>query len=214
MWLASAILGPAVLLAPMGASAQVTTRIEPFLGGGSDCTPVFGDPFENCAIPNPDPNQDPLSAVMARYDAITDPETGGIVFNGELNTAAFPSLDGSEFLLVALSDNGGIGSFEYTQGQDDPELRYWVANFAGGFLLYYYLADASDTREDAIAASQGAWVTAAPPGEGPLRLTQITFYDTAAGGGTIPEPGALSLFGLALAGIALVNRRRVRAQAA
>ena len=212
-WLASALLGQAVLMAATNVSAGVQLQQETF--SGNDCVGEFGSPFANCAVPDPN-GGDPLSAIMAKFDAVNDEITGDIIdFTAQFNTAVFPSLDGSEFSVDPASANGGTGFFTYTPGAGDPLLRYWVAKAANGFILYYLVdTDVGTSRADAIAVTDGFWVTPQGP-QGPRGLSHITFYDTTTGsngGGsaTVPEPSSSALALIAVGALAATFRYRRR----
>ncbi len=162
----------------------------------NDCPGEFetGQGFESCEVNG--------SPVIAKYNA------DGTV--DDINEDDFPSIDGSEFTL--LPDDGSAGSWTYTQGQDDPQVRYWSAKGGNqGFNLFYYVPDEYDAEcagsfessclDRALARFSGEYFT---PSGG---LSHLTFYDTE-GEVSVPEPGTLALLGVGLLGIAGASRRR------
>ena len=74
---------------------------------------MFGQGFENCAVNG--------SPIIVKYE-FDDDELDNI----EINTSAYPTIDGFEFDGTV----GSVGEWEYTQGAGDPDVRYWVAKAA------------------------------------------------------------------------------------
>ena len=69
---------------------------------GNDCSGVFGQGFANCKIPaNIDPNESPI---IIKFDF------GETAYVTEINSALFPTIDGSEF------------SFDFTGDRRDRDL--------------------------------------------------------------------------------------------
>ena len=97
--------------------------------GGNDCSGVFGQGFANCKIPaTNDPNQTPI---IIKFDF--DNETI------EINSALFPTIDGSEF---DLGDNpGATGTWTYTPGAGDPLINFFVAKGGNFFNVFSNLGD-------------------------------------------------------------------------
>ena len=190
----------------------------------NDCAGYFGIPFGACTIFVPDNGGViELSPVIAKYDMN---EAGDTIVKTEVNTALYPTVDGTEFSFTP----GPSGTWTYTQGTDDPGVRYWVAKAANDFTLFWDV-DAADIEspcsstatdqtnynlaclQAANLVTTGYWETAGGKG-----LSHLTFYDTepvstSNGGGEeeVPEPGVLALLGIGLLG-GLVARRRFTKQ--
>lgn len=158
---------------------------------GNDCSGVFGQGFENCAISG--------SPIIAKFT----PGEGA-----ELNNSAFPSVNGAEWSFDSDSPFG-TGTWTYSPGANDPSIRYWVAKAGNEFNLFYYTELAGGTLADALAVTTGSWITPLNQQGAPRGLSHISFYDT--GRQTVSEPTSLALLALSLIGIALTrtNRRRI-----
>ena len=145
---------------------------------GNDCSGVFGQGFANCKIPaNIDPNETPI---IIKFDF--DPETPETI---EINSALFPTIDGSEF---DFSGTGSSGTWTYTPGAGDPLINYFVAKGGNFFNLFSNLGDPNSDD----------WITPTNPNNNqPFGLSHLSFYDEG-GGGQVPEPTTLLLLGAGL----------------
>jgi hypothetical protein len=151
---------------------------------GNDCSGVFGQGFANCKIPaNIDPNESPI---IIKFNI------GGEI---EINSALFPTIDGSEFDLN-LDNGGATGTWTYTPGAGDPTINFFVAKGGPDFNLFSNLGD----------PLSDAWFTPDNPGGNPSDLSHISFYDTD-GGGQVPEPTTLLLLGAGLFAAGFARRR-------
>ena len=157
---------------------------------GNDCSGVFGQGFANCAIPaNIDPNETPI---IIKFDF--DPTTAETI---EINSALFPTIDGSEF---DFSGTGPTGTWTYTPGAGDPGINFFVAKGGPGFNLFSNLGD--PLTDD--------WFTPTNPNNQQLYgLSHLSFYDTD-GGGDVPEPTTLLLLGAGLFAAGFARRRAKR----
>ena len=154
---------------------------------GNDCAGVFGTPFADCKVPaRIDPNETPI---IIKYDFGPD----GVTF--EINSALFPTIDGSEFSFD-FDGGGATGTWTYTPGAGDPGVNFFVAKGGPDFNLFSNLGD--PLTDD--------WFTPNNPGGNPADLSHISFYDTD-GGGQVPEPTTLLLLGAGLFAAGFARRR-------
>jgi hypothetical protein len=161
------------------ASAALIDTIE-----GNDCSGVFGQGFADCRVPAQyDPNQTPI-IIKIEGDAI------------EINSALFPTIDGTEFDIDLTGQ--GTGTWTYTPGAGDPLINFFVAKGGPNFNLF---------SNDGDPNSDSFFTPTNPANEQPFGLSHLSFYDTT-GGGKVAEPATLGLLGLGLLGFALARRRR------
>ena len=174
--------GLALTIGATAADAALIATID-----GNDCAGEFGANFQECKIPAQyDLDQSP---VIAKFNFS---DTGDIT-SQQINTALFPSVDGSEF-AVTFTMGTWMGTWTYTPGPGDPAVSFVVAKGGPSFNLF----DALDDE----------WYTPENPGANRPGLSHITFYDTDGGGGDVPEPMSIALLGLGLLGIGFARRRR------
>ena len=166
------------------ASAALVDTIE-----GNDCAGVFGQGFSNCVIPSQyDPNETP---VIIKFNF-----SGGDFTVDEINSGLFPTIDGSEFSFTATGE-GGIGTWTYNPGADDPLINFFVAKGGPNFNLFSNLGDPnSDDWSTPINSANNQ----------PFGLSHLTFYDEG-GGGQVPEPTTLLLLGAGLFAAGYARRR-------
>jgi hypothetical protein len=198
---------------PAAALILVTANINDANGGpANDCTGVFGNFGGQTADTICDvghaltPSQN-VSPIIAKQNI------GGAFEISSL----FPSITGGEFIISGGS--GGSGTWSYTQGTDDPDVRFWVAK--GGndpFVLHWMVTEADEAGacagdnytlaclNAAVAVTSGNWATATGQD-----LSHLSWYDTGGGGDddeVVPEPGVLFLMGAGLLGLGMSRRRK------
>jgi hypothetical protein len=168
----------------------------------NDCSGYFGSGFENCRIAF---GETDISPVIIKFDMDDEEDT-------EINSELFPSVTGDEWEASDTTDNFSEGTWTYTLGDDDPDVRFWAAKSGPGFVLFWDV-DADDKTslcdgtENSLAClmaanpvTTGTWATL--DGKG---LSHLTFYDSAPS--PVPVPAAFWLFGTALIGFIGVSRR-------
>lgn len=159
---------------------------------GNDCSGVFGQGFEICAVPadpaNGIPNPTPI---VVKFDFSTD----GQVADTSVSSL-FPTIDGSEFSFSFTGQ--GTGTWTYTPGAGDPALLAFVAKGGNAFNLFSTLGDYTNV----------AFYTPNNASGGPAGLSHMSFYDT--GDMQLAEPGTLVLLGLGLLALGFVVRRKLR----
>jgi PEP-CTERM motif len=154
---------------------------------GNDCAGTFGTPFANCKIPaNIDPNESPI---IIKFDVGPG---GGLTF--EINSALFPTIDGSEFAFTGTGTPSG--TWTYTPGAGDPVINFFVAKGGPDFNLFSNLGD----------PNSDSWFTPPNPGGQLPNLSHLSFYDEG-GGGQVPEPTTLLLLGAGLFAAGFARRR-------
>jgi hypothetical protein len=187
MWTTAIAAGFAMALS--AASAQAAALVGTF--EGNDCAGVFGQGFENCVIPEDiDPDQTPI---VAKFDF----SKAGVVTETTVNTALYPSLDGSEWTFDL-----DAGTWTYDPGPDDPVITFFVAKGGPSFNLY-------SLHDDELTGEM--FGTPINPRNGkPYGLSHLSFYDT--DGDTppdnAPEPAMMALLGFGLIGAGYARRRR------
>jgi len=181
-------------------SAQADV-VEFFVDGENDCSGVYGQGFENCAI-GPIGGER-LSSIIVKFDVDEDE----IVIN-----PLYPEFDLDDFDFDTVGDFGE-GSWAY-----NPDavvgIKFWVANAGNGFNVFYRLSDddeancgdfdAFECMSLAELSYQGDWMTPLNNQGRPRGLSHLSFYDSEV---RIPEPGTLTLLGLGLLGMGLSRRR-------
>jgi hypothetical protein len=174
----------------VGANAAHAAYLNQIHFDGNDCSGVFGQGFNNCAVNG--------SPIIAKFT----PGEGA-----EINSGAFPSVSGSEW---SFDSSGGLGtgSWTYNPGADDPAIRYWVAKAGNEFNLFYYTPNEGDGIGAALSVTSGSWITPLNQQGRPRDLSHISFYDT--GRRDVPEPASLALTGLALFGAFFARQRMNR----
>ena len=184
----------AVVVGVLSLGASSTVRADSILVttlSGSDCSGVFGQSFQNCAIPDAyDPENTP---VIIKFDA-----NGSV---SEINSDLFPTISGSEFSFSFGAS--GTGSWVYSPGADDPSslVSFFVAKGGPAFNLF------------SVTGNGGSWVTPTNPANGqPFGLSHLTFYEGGQGVPPevppVPEPATLLLVGGGLAAAARLRRLR------
>ena len=162
---------------------------------GNDCAGVFGSGFSACSVPADPANGIPSSSPIIIKFNFGDDGSIGVV---EINSAMFPTVDGSEFSFTFDSGGTGTGTWTYTPGAGDPAILAFVAKGGNAFNLFSTLGLYTDV----------AYYTPNNASGRPAGLSHMSFYDT--GMVKLPEPGTLIMLGLGLLAMGIVYRRRWR----
>jgi hypothetical protein len=176
-------------VAAFGAFSSVASAALIGTTEGNDCAGVYGANFGECAIPaNIDPNETPI---IIKFDI------GGAT---EINSALFPTIDGTEFSFTGTG--GASGTWTYNPGDGDPLINYYTAKGGNAFNLFSNDGD----------PNAGDWFTPVNPGGQPAGLSHIAFYDTDSGEGPgkVPEPTTMLLLGAGLLAVGIARRRPKR----
>lgn len=193
----------------------------------NDCSGFFntGSGFSSCNISTAsesggDISIDELfSPVIIKFDESHIANPGPAAPSDfEDRNSAYPTVSGSEFEfeITNNSDSKSGGTWEYTPGDDDPAIKYWVAKGGGGsdvgFVVHWWIDDdpavCSGTdggwNADCLGLAQtrtmGSWETPVKNSTTNYALSHLTFYDST-NGGTVPEPTPLAM--IALGGVLL-----------
>jgi hypothetical protein len=160
---------------------------------GNDCPGTFGQPFGSCVAFG--------SPVIIKFDV----DEGEI----EINSGLFPTIDGSEFDFIPdLNNSLTFGSWTYTPGPGDPEIKYWAVKGGPNFNLMW---DGDEDPNSATSQTANSWISPTGCGQGglsPCGISHISFYNTGDEFLPVPAPSTLVLLGTALSLLAVARRRR------
>ena len=181
-------------------NAQAATAIgDTFAIGsfsGQDCpiTGGGGGGFSNCwatqtgVVAGQPANNPTASQVVAAI-------AGNPGTTTDINSAAYPTISGSEFTVTVDGSNTLL--FTYLMGSGDPTLHYISIKQADGYELFYNAGSfASGTTYSFNLSSYFPGT----PG-----YSHITVYDEA---GPVPEPATWAMMLLGFGGIGMAMRRR------
>ena len=174
---------------------------------GNECAGQGG--FDNCVLTLLGAELSP-SIIKFHGDDLTDAFG---VDGDELNSTLWPSLTATadEWSFTPGADNA-TGTWNYTPGPGDPEVRYWVAN-AGSTTNVFWVVDDSTLAagqpcevvasvsclEEALAVTSGTWVS--PQSDS---LSHISFFDTT----PVPLPAGVWLLLTAMGGLGFLKLRK------
>ena len=142
--------------------------------------------------------------------------TPNVAFNGDGNSASVRKSDGSNFLF-----NGGYFSAAWRSGLEvtleglvnnvvtnSTKITVGVPTAAAGPTLFDFDWNIDELR---ITSTGGQKASSDLAGDGTQFVLDNFAFDEPANGNNVPEPGALALLGIGLAGLGLTRRRRAAA---
>jgi hypothetical protein len=201
-----------------------------------------GGGFTECAISVISGTPKYLADVIAKFDetliddtAIDDDYEESTKYEAQVEASMWSFTDSNGDILIG---NKGAGTWEYTNPNDYPDIRYWLAKAGsgntGGFRLFWTIetSEANNCGIDenittnlnyncmnlAQSVTSGSWTTPQNNNESLKGLSHITFFgglcesDNSCGDSSVsvPEPTTLAIFALGLIGLGVRRKQAMR----
>jgi len=195
------------------------TQVSIQLDEGGDCTGYFGNGSDCIVTYVPDASSPIFANILGKFDvdnAIFEESPDGIsadqwTFNGE-----------------DANPGESEGTWAYQGNESYPNIKFWVAKAGNtGFILHWMINDTDISQcqdpnvefsisclSAAVSVSSGSWLN--PYSYNDLHdtytkadLSHLTFYG-AKPAKSVTEPETFALFALALVGLSLQRKRRIK----
>lgn len=233
IWAGAAVIAVGLGLTGAAHSGMVSLAIDE----NSDCSGYFSTGAGECHIYDVEGDGEFVSPWVIKFgdptfeDTDSDVNWDEIEINEIFDEGIAGTISGDEFAFSGFDFKSGEleilgGNWSYTPDDpEDPAIRFWTTKSGGqnsGGLNLQFVVPNDSTACDAVASWDditteclNAAVSRTAGGFGVAEgttqgVSHVVFWDTE-NGHKVPEPAALGLFGIGLAGLGFAARRRRKA---